>query len=303
MFPIILIILIISLFFNREILDPIENLSRATRRIAEGDLKFQVESSYSDEFNLLSRSFNSMINELEMSRDKLQFKQKILTWKEIGEQFAHELKNPLTPIRLQTDRILRKIENKAENLEEVILNGLKIIRIESEKMESILNEFTGLSQYQSFNRMSLDLNDMMSEVVETMTRSYDRLSISFIPFKQHILMISVDPQQFKKVLMNLFENSCERMKRTGSIRFEISEKVTDLRKYAVITMSDQCTEGSDVRNENDFSPYLHQEGHSKLLYLIIQKIVNEHDGRFYYEMSHSGTDYRIELPVAEMEAK
>nr|HPO50178.1 HAMP domain-containing protein [Spirochaetota bacterium] len=151
-FPIILVILIISLFLSKDILDPIESLSKATKRVAEGDLNFQVGHSFNDEFMTLSQSFNRMINELDVSRTMLKQKEKIATWQDIAKQLAHEIKNPLTPIKLSVERLLKKYEDNSSNFPETIDKCSKTILKEVSNIDKLLNEFANFSEIIIFDK-------------------------------------------------------------------------------------------------------------------------------------------------------
>jgi len=113
-FPLLLLSLLISFVLSQEIIQPIVNLEQATKRVAEGDYSFRILSRSEDELAILIRSFNQMVSELEHSRRMLQQTEKIAAWQEIAQRLAHEIKNPLTPIRLSAERILRKYESSGD---------------------------------------------------------------------------------------------------------------------------------------------------------------------------------------------
>ena len=108
-FPIFLLSILVSFLLTEEIIRPIVNLEEATRRVAEGDFSFRILSRSADELSHLVGSFNSMVSELSHSREKLRQSEKISAWQEIAQRLAHEIKNPLTPIKLSAQRILQKV--------------------------------------------------------------------------------------------------------------------------------------------------------------------------------------------------
>ncbi|NNM67919.1 MAG: HAMP domain-containing protein, partial [Spirochaetales bacterium] len=108
--PILLIALLIGFTLGDDLIRPLINLENATRRVAEGDFAVRILTPEHDELAFLATSFNSMTAELALSRTKLQQTEKITAWQEIARQLAHEIRNPLTPIRLSAERIRRRRE-------------------------------------------------------------------------------------------------------------------------------------------------------------------------------------------------
>ncbi len=106
--PIFFITILVSILLTDRLISPLVHLEDATRRVAEGDFSFRILTRPRDEFAALVDSFNSMVSELERSRRKLLQAERITAWQEIAQRLAHEIRNPLTPIKLSAQRILKK---------------------------------------------------------------------------------------------------------------------------------------------------------------------------------------------------
>jgi nitrogen fixation/metabolism regulation signal transduction histidine kinase len=139
--PTLLMTVIIAISFTRRITHPIVELTEATRRVAEGDFSIQILSRRSDELGLLIRSFNAMVQDLEKSRAALVKSEKISIWQNMAQQLAHEIKNPLTPIKLSAERVLRRWRNEPENISEILESSMMAIIQETEGLSTLLNEF------------------------------------------------------------------------------------------------------------------------------------------------------------------
>ncbi len=111
--PIFFITILVSLLLTERIISPIAHLEDATRRVAEGDFSFRILTRPRDELSALVDSFNGMISELERSRRKLLQAERITAWQEIAQRLAHEIRNPLTPIKLSAQRMLKKHDEGA----------------------------------------------------------------------------------------------------------------------------------------------------------------------------------------------
>ena len=114
--PIFFITILVSLLLTERIIGPIVHLEDATRRVAEGDFSFRILTRPRDELANLVDSFNGMISELERSRRKLLQAERITAWQEIAQRLAHEIRNPLTPIKLSAQRILKTTRGRGRGL-------------------------------------------------------------------------------------------------------------------------------------------------------------------------------------------
>ena len=139
--PIFFITILVSLLLTERIIGPIVHLEDATRRVAEGDFSFRILTRPRDELANLVDSFNGMISELERSRRKLLQAERITAWQEIAQRLAHEIRNPLTPIKLSAQRMLKKHEEGAEDFAKVLHPAVSSIITEVENLERMLREF------------------------------------------------------------------------------------------------------------------------------------------------------------------
>jgi nitrogen fixation/metabolism regulation signal transduction histidine kinase len=110
--PLLLLSILVSFLLSDEIIRPIVNIEEATRRVAEGDFSYRILSRSRDDLFHLAESFNRMVTELEKSRRTLVQTEKVAAWQEIAQQLAHEIKNPLTPIKLSAERLLKKYQEE-----------------------------------------------------------------------------------------------------------------------------------------------------------------------------------------------
>ena len=139
--PIFLITVFVSLLLTERIIGPIVNLEEATRRVAEGDFSFRILTRSHDELANLVDSFNTMVAELDRSRKKLLQAEKISAWQEIAQRLAHEIRNPLTPIKLSAQRILKKHGENHGDFAAVLDGSVSAIIKEVDNLERLLREF------------------------------------------------------------------------------------------------------------------------------------------------------------------
>ncbi len=125
--------------------DPVNRLTRATRRIARGDFSARVAETSSDELRRLVADFNRMAADLERQRNELQRTHRLEAWAEMARQVAHEIKNPLTPIQLSSEHLMRVNKDKGEPLTPVLEECVTSILSQVKLLRQISAEFSSFA--------------------------------------------------------------------------------------------------------------------------------------------------------------
>ena len=162
---IFIILLILGNIFSNQIAKPIKKLNEATRNIAKGNLDYQIKSYRSDEFGELECAFNEMISEIKLKREALIKYEKELAWREMAKQVAHEIKNPLTPIKLAIQHLSRAYKDKAKNFDEIISQSIQMINEQIETLNKIAGEFSDFARMPSRHYSQLNINEIVSEAI------------------------------------------------------------------------------------------------------------------------------------------
>jgi two-component system nitrogen regulation sensor histidine kinase NtrY len=302
--PIFFISVLVSLLLTERIISPIVNLEEATQRVAEGDFSFRILTRSRDELSNLVDSFNVMIAELDHSRKKLLQAERITAWQEIAQRLAHEIRNPLTPIKLSAQRLLKKHANPSqdgENAEDFgkILNGsVSAIITEVEGLEKLLREFGEFAKLPVPQPKPIVLKGMLDEVASVYNSLSGSVRIDTEEVKQSIVL-NADRDQMKQVFANLFKNAIQAMPYGGSI----SVRADTVRKghvaYYRIAVSDTGT-GIDAKDlQRVFDPYFTTKKEGTGLGLAIaQRIIFDHNGNVWAESEkNEGTTFFIDLPM------
>ncbi|TVR00421.1 MAG: HAMP domain-containing protein [Spirochaetaceae bacterium] len=298
-FPLFLLAILVSVLLSEEITRPIINLEEATRRVAEGDYSFRILTRSTDDLGLLVNSFNDMVSELERSRKKILQTEKVAAWQEIAQRLAHEIKNPLTPIKLSAERVLKKFRNDAEDFPVVLESAISSIITEVDGLNALLSEFRNFSRLPDPVPQRVSLKALVTEVVTTYA-TWPDLVIHTAHLGDDIEVI-VDPGQIKQVLANLFTNATEAMSGAGEIvvRADLVKKGNSM--YCRIQVQDTGP-GIDVASHDKvFNPYYTTKRHGTGLGLsIVERIVFDHRGQIWFETQPgAGTTFFIDLPVDE----
>ncbi len=297
-FPLLLLSLLISFLLSEEIIRPIVNLEDATKRVADGDFSFRILSRSGDELSILVNSFNKMVSELERSRVKIRQTEKITAWQEIAQRMAHEIKNPLTPIKLSAQRILKNYQKSPPELDKVLKPAILAIIKEVDNLNHLLKEFTNFARLPHSNPVSIDLKTLLNEVLTMYSGSYPNISIHTENIKDN-LIIPADKDQIKQVFSNLFKNAIESIDDNGSI-FVYTDLVTKGNyQYCRIQIQDTGSGIEEEYHNKVFNPYFTtKEDGTGLGLPIVERIIFDHKGQIWFETQKGvGTTFFIDLPT------
>ena len=299
--PTLLMTAILAISFTRRITYPIVELTEAIQRVAEGNFSIHIITQRNDELGILIRSFNSMVQDLEKSRTALLRNEKISIWQNMAQQLAHEIKNPLTPIKLSAERVLRRWRNEPEKIGEILESSMMAIIQETEGLSTLLNEFRTLSKPMEPSNSVTRLGESVEEIINSYASSYPDVKIKSEYIQTNIL-IKIDKHRLSQVLTNLIVNAVDAMNGSGLIEIR-----TDLVKkhdvcYCRISVKDSGKGISAQEGQLIFTPYFTTKQSGTGLGLpIIERIVNDHGGTIWFDSAEGiGSTFYIDLPAEKV---
>ena len=299
-FPTLLMTLIIAISLTNRVTTPITELTEATRRVAEGDFSIQIMARRGDELGLLIRSFNAMVQDLEKSRAALVKAEKISIWQTMAQQLAHEIKNPLTPIKLSAERVLRRWRNQPDNIGEIIEDSMMAIIQETEGLSVMLNEFRTLSKPMEPSKSLTKIGEAVEEVLALYRGSYPEVTFN-IDHVSNDTAVKIDKLRFSQALANLVINSIDAMDGKGYIEIRTDSVKKRETQFCRLSVRDTGKGISKHDSQNVFTPYFTTKATGTGLGLpIVERIVNDHGGSVWFNTAEGvGTTFYIDLPVSE----
>ena len=297
--PLILLSVLISFLLSDEVIRPIVSLEAATHKVSEGDYSFRILTRSGDELYNLTRSFNQMMGELENSRKKILQTEKITAWQEIARQLAHELRNPLTPIKLSSERLLRKYKNDPENISTILEPAITNIITEVNALDNLLKEFRDFSRLPAPTLSRENICALLNDTLGTYKTSFPAVEFSFTSEYESI-DIDIDSKQMKQVFSNLLKNACESFEnRTGVISVQTDLVRKGNSSYCRIRVQDNGSGIDPEKQEQVFNPYFTTKTEGTGLGLpIVERIIFDHKGQIWFESDKGhGTTFFIDLPL------
>ena len=280
-----------------DITEPLVNLEAAMKRAAAGDFGARVLAKPGDETGRLIGSFNLMLAGLERYREGDLRQGKLDAWKDIAQRLAHELKNPLTPIRLSAERLLRLSASDREKALALVEPSMLAVIAEVEAMDALLQDFRSFASLPQPDRDWADLRGLVADSVAPYAASYPDVAFSWEGVAEGITL-RADRAQLKRAFANILANAVEAMGGRGRVEIgaDLVKKADS--RYCRLRISDDGPGMSQDVLAKIFLPYFTtREKGTGLGLAIVERIMADHGGTIHCESREgSGASFYIDLP-------
>jgi two-component system, NtrC family, nitrogen regulation sensor histidine kinase NtrY len=294
----ILVAVLASLWFAARVTRPVVSLAEAARRVAAGDLGAKVEVESSDELGELAASFNRMTEDLVQQKDRTLQAERVAAWRELARRLAHELKNPLFPLQVTVENLMRAKQKSPEMFEEVFHEGTATLLAEIDNLKTIIGRFSEFSKMPQPQRRPTQVNDVVRSVLrvfqaQLQDKNKNQISVR-TELDEALPEISADPDLLHRALQNLVLNAVDAMPQGG----ELTIRTGTMGNRVELSISDTGSGLSQEECGRLFTPYYTTKQHGTGLGLaIVQSVVSDHGGKISVESTkEKGTTFRIELP-------
>jgi len=292
----ILVAILASLWFAARITRPVVSLAEAARRVAAGDLYAKVDVESSDELGELASTFNRMTEDLLQQKERTLQAERVAAWRELARRLAHELKNPLFPLQVTVENLIRAKEKAPEMFEEVFREGTSTLLAEVNNLKTIIGRFSEFARMPQPQRKPTQVNEVVRSVLSVFRAQLNEKSQITVrtELESELPEISADPELLHRALSNLITNAIDALPQGG----EIIVQTKSFGNRVELSVSDT---GSGLTQEECarlFTPYYTTKQHGTGLGLaIVQSVVSDHGGKISVESTkEKGTTFRIELP-------
>jgi nitrogen fixation/metabolism regulation signal transduction histidine kinase len=258
----------------------VSDLVAGVRRLAAGDLLVQVDpGGFSDEVAGLARAFNQMVREVRESRDRIVYLEKISGWQDVARRLAHEIKNPLTPMKLAFQQLQarwQQLGDREPAFGKLLGEVGEIMRDEIGTLQRLVDEFSGFAKLPDVRPEPADLGDFVEEFVNGNPQLRAEGEIEVVR-AAGVCPVSLDRALMRRVLANLCSNSVE-ASRPARARLHLG--VARTKDRAVLTVADEGPGVDAALRERIFDPYFTTKAGTGtgLGLAIVKKIVLQHGG-------------------------
>ena len=290
-----LIGLMISIRLSEYIRNPLIQLGN-TMRVAKLNQNDQMISwQGNDEISDLINEYNMMIIKLRENAELIAQSERDSAWREMSQQVAHEIKNPLTPMKLSLQHLQYSIAQKRDNIEELTLRMVNTLMNQIENLKEIADEFSNIGGLPKTNNKKVVLNEIV-ETIHDLFRQRSDMDIRLVMPIDDIGAYA-DKNNLLRILNNLVKNSIQAIpeERKGAIILQLYKEDNK----AVISVKDNGTGISDDMKSQIFKPkFTTKSSGSGLGLAIAANMVDSIGGSIYFESDHGqGTTFFVELPL------
>ena len=291
----------IILFYYRssQIFYPITLLASAIKNITKGEYRsIHIKNPGTDEVKELVEAFQQMVQELRATKNHIKRIGLIEAWKDVAIRLAHEIKNPLTPIKLNYDHIQSVITKKDFNLYYQLSENFNLINNELNTVEKLVKDFSQFSKDLEIHRQKVAMKEII-EQIKTALQHYETIQYQ-INRQENIDWIYIDKEKILQIFTNLIQNSINSVqKKNGfiSIATEVNTKI-DKKQYLHFHITDNGPGIAEEHQSYIFTPYFttRKDGTGLGLY-ICEKIIKAHQGSIWFVSDKNETTFTISIPV------
>ncbi|MFM9052912.1 MAG: sensor histidine kinase [Bacteroidota bacterium] len=288
----------VAAFISSRVTRPLAIIQERLSVIRFGGKNETIVYAVNDEIGQLVQEYNRMVQELADSADKLARSERESAWREMAKQVAHEIKNPLTPMRLSIQQLQHVWAEQADNREELTKHMSKVLLEQIDTLSHIATEFSNFAKMPVAVPSPVDLREIITSSISLFSQSYPHEFRFNSPMRSFV--ISADKDQLKRIFSNLLKNAVQAVPddRKGIIEVRLSR---DTVGFIRIDIEDN---GKGIPEENRsriFVPnFTTKSGGTGLGLAMVKNIVEQGGGSVSFQSKHGeGTVFTILWPEAE----
>jgi signal transduction histidine kinase len=284
----------IGYWMAERISDPVQRLTRASRRIAAGDLETRVFLRSADELRRLVESFNKMAWELQRQRAQLERTNRLEAWAEMARQVAHDIKNPLTPIQLSAEHLRRVHRDRGQPMSPVLDACVDTILAQVRLLRQIAGEFSSFASTPVPRPVRTSIGELLKEVVDSYaTGLAGRVNIE-IAVAPDVPDLDIDRTLIGRAVTNVVENALHAMPAGGTLTIRVAAEGAGV----TVSIADTGVGLDREAQERIFEPYFSTKATGTGLGLTIAKRnVELHGGTIHIASTRGkGTTVTFRLP-------
>ena len=290
--------LIVALLISRKLTAPLLQIEKNLKGIQLGKTNAKIEYLGEDEIGRLAKEYNKKVDELAVSADLLARSERESAWQEMARQVAHEINNPLTPMKLSIQYLQRIKKLGAENFDDYFDRVSRTLVEQIDVLSLIASSFSDFARMPMIRNELIDISESVREVV-LLFENTNNASVLFTTLVEEQIMVMADKDQLGRAIINLIKNGIQAIQRdrSGVVKVELNQD----KDWAYISVTDNGIGIPLELQDKLFDPSFTTKSSGMGLGLAITKrIIENFDGQIWFKSSHDeGTTFYIKLPLSE----
>jgi two-component system, NtrC family, nitrogen regulation sensor histidine kinase NtrY len=297
----ILLAILLSSWAAARVTRPVEQLAHAAQEVAAGNWNARVDVLSDDELGQLADSFNRMTTELLGQKERLVQAERVAAWRELARRLAHELKNPLFPLQITVENLVRARQQNPEQFDEVFRESSRTLLAEIANLKGIVGRFSDFSKMPQPQLQRVQVNEVIrgaAQLFQAQLEAPGRAKISCeLQLDSQLRPVPADTELLHRAISNLVLNAMDAMPQGGVLTL----RTRDDGDKVIIEITDTGTGLTSEECARIFTPYYTSKQHGTGLGLaIVQSVVSDHGGTIRVQSEPGrGTTFVIELPRGE----
>ena len=255
----ILLAILLSSWAAARVTRPVEQLAHAAQEVAAGNWNVRVDVLGDDELGQLADSFNRMTTELLGQKERLMQAERVAAWRELARRLAHELKNPLFPLQLTVENLVRARQQNPEQFEEVFRESSRTLLAEIANLKGIIGRFSEFSKMPQPQLQRVQVNEVIRGVVQLFQAQLEapgRAKISCeLQLDPHLEPVAADAELLHRAISNLVLNAMDAMPQGGTLTL----RTRDEDGKVLIEVADTGSGMTPEECERDLYSLLHEQ--------------------------------------------
>ncbi len=294
-----LVLLLASFFVSRQLTNPIRTVTSHLRKTNLDKLDEPLPlAETTDEMGILVRAYNRMLKKLEESKVALSNSEKQTAWREMAKQVAHEIKNPLTPMKLSIQQLQRTLPTSDPKSQQRIERALSSLNEQIDNISEIANSFSEFAKMPVPRSEEFDLVEVIQKTADLyMTNKVSDIQLDFVQPK---LMVHGDRQLMSRVLTNLIINGLQSVPLDRRPKIDIRAYKNEEDSFAIVEVKDNGSGVPDDVREKVFIPnFSTKVGGSGLGLALAKRGIEHGGGNIWFDTElNVGTTFYVDLPLA-----
>jgi two-component system, NtrC family, nitrogen regulation sensor histidine kinase NtrY len=288
--------ILLALFISNHVTSPLQVIRDNIARVQLGRTNQKIEWDRNDEIGSLISEYNRMIDELAVSADLLARSERESAWREMAKQVAHEIKNPLTPMRLSVQYLEKAWKEKVPDWDERLARFSKTMVEQIDNLSVIASAFSDFAKMPAGNNNRVDLRAFIPEVLD-LYKDFEKVDMALeMKPGDHPVWIFADRNQLLRVFNNLIKNSIQAYDKNDIARIVISCR--EEKGWVVIEIRDYGCGISEAQKDSIFTPYFTTKtGGMGLGLSMVKNIIESIGGKVTFRsMEGQGTTFTLVIP-------
>lgn len=286
----------IALVVSNWLIGPLQVVARSVRNLELGKNNQKISYQNNDEIGALVKAYNEKLAELDQAAQQIARNERESAWRDLAQQIAHEIKNPLTPMKLNIQHLLRKMETEESDAKALAQKSLPSLIEQIDALARMANEFARFAKLPEPHFEKIELQSFVHQAIKLFDEE-----LQYFHFEQATqpIWIAADKDMLQQVFHNLLLNAQQATEQINNPKISVSLTRLEASQEVVIQITDNGVGISAEQQERIFTPYFTTKSSGSGIGLsVVRQIIEKHNGSIRFEsVLNQGTTFYIRLKL------